>query len=80
MTFGLILLLHPDIDYSQFRGKGLGGLGIAGGILTCVAGAIGVVSYKAPQNHCKAGLHLLFSSLACCVSVVGIIFFTFGVM
>ena len=53
----------------------LGIFGIVEGALICVAGALGIASYKDPQNYYKNGCHMGFSILACCVSVLGILFF-----
>ena len=75
LTFGLALLLYPDVDNVLF-----GGAGVVGGSLICVAGAFGTVSYKAPQSHCKYGLHMAFSILVCCVSFLGVGVFSVGVM
>ena len=54
-------------------------LGIAVGAPIFVAGALGIVSYKDPQNHCKNGLHMVFSILTCFASGVGIGLFLAGV-
>ena len=75
LTFGLALLLYPDVDNVLF-----GGAGVVGGSLICVAGAFGIVSYKAPQSHCKNGLHMAFSILVCYVSFLGVGVFSVGVM
>ena len=76
VTFGLALLFYPE-DLRDFSWIGI--VGIVGGTLTSVAGAVGIVSYKDPENHCKNGLRMAFAILACCVSAVGIGFFSTGV-
>lgn len=76
ITFGLALLFYPE-DLEDFSWIGI--VGIVGGPLISVAGAVGIVSYKDPENHCKNGLRMAFSIFACCVSVVGIGFFSTGV-
>ena len=62
-------------DYSRS-----GFVGIVGGTLIFVAGGVGIVLYKDPQNYSKNLSRMAFSILACCVSVVGIGFFSEGVM
>ena len=53
-------------------------VGIVGGALIFVAGALGIASCKDPQNHCKNGFHMAFCIVACFASVVGIGFFSAG--
>ena len=53
-----------------------GFIGIAGGILVCIAGVVGIVSYKDSQNHCKNGFHMACSILAFFMSGVGIGYFS----
>ena len=66
-------------DFYYFSwAKILGVVGIAVGVLICVAGALGIVSYKDPQNDCKNGFHMAFCILACFASSVGIGFFSTG--
>ena len=57
-----------------------GSVGIAGGALIFVAGALGIASYKDPQNHGKNVFHMVFSILACCASALGISCFIVGVL
>ena len=76
VSFGSALLFYPkDLQGLSW----IGYVGIVGGTLISVDGAVGIVSYKDPENHCKNGLRMAFSILACCVSVVGIGFFSTGV-
>ena len=71
---------RPYFDYFDLSLSGiLGIVGIVGGAVICAAGALGIVSCKDPQNHCKNGCHMTFSILACSASVVGIGFFSPGV-
>ena len=68
---------HPYYDYEYSTWSViLGIVGIVAGAVICVAGALGIISCKDPQNHCKNGLHMAFCILACCASVVGIGFFS----
>lgn len=53
--------------------------GIAGGAVICVAGGLGIASYKDSQNYCKNGFHMAFSILAWLASGVGISIFSLGV-
>ena len=76
VAFGVTLLFYPE-DHKDYSWSGI--VGIIGGPLIFVAGVVGIVSYKDPQNYCKNGLHMAFSILACCVSVVGAGFFSEGV-
>ena len=39
-------------DFQLVAGTG-GITGIAGGAVICVAGGLGIASYKGPQNYCK---------------------------
>ena len=59
ITFGLALLFYPE-DLEDFSWIGI--VGIVGGPLISVAGAVGIVSYKDPENHCKMDYawHFLF--------------------
>ena len=76
VSFGSALLFYPkDLQDLSW----IGYVGIVGGTLISVDGAVGIASYKDPENHCKNGLRMAFSILACCVSVVGIGFFSTGV-
>ena len=76
---GIALVFYRDsYDYYLSWSVILGIIGIAGGALIFVAGALGIVSYKDPQSHCKNGFHMTFSILACCASSVGIGCFSVG--
>ena len=77
ITFGLALLFYPEDFDKDYAWSGI--VGIVGGTLISVSGAIGIVSYKDPQNHSQNGLRMAFSVVACCVSSVGIGFFAAGV-
>ena len=55
-----------------FKGSIVAAHGIVGGVLICVAGCLGVLSLKDPKSHCKNGVHMGFSIVACCVSAIGI--------
>ena len=83
VIFGFALVFyqrHPYYDYYNLGWSAiLGIVGIVAGAVICVAGALGIVSCKDPQNHCKNGIHMAFCILACCASVVGIGFFSAGV-
>ena len=60
-------------------GAFIGGIvGIASGLLICVAGTLGIASYKDPQNYCKNGFHMAFSILAWFSSAAGIGVFSLG--
>lgn len=50
---------------------------IIGGFIICGTGCVGVSSIQDPKNHCKNGVHIGFSVLACCVSAVGIGIYSF---
>ena len=56
----------------------LGILGIIEGVLVCIAGAVSIGSCTDPQNNYKNGTFLGCSIFACCLSVVGIGFFSAG--
>ena len=58
---------------------GGGIIGIGGGSLICVAGALGIASYKDPQNYCKNGFHMAFSIIAWLASAAGIGYFSFSI-
>ena len=80
VIFGFTLRFYErrpyyDYEYSTWSVI-LGIVGIVAGAVICVAGALGIISCKDPQNHCKNGLHMAFCILACCASVVGIGFFS----
>ena len=69
LRFALVFLLRSLIG---------GIIEIAVGAPIFVSGALGIVSYKDPQSHCKNGFHMTFSILACCASSVGIGCFSVG--
>ena len=77
VTFGVTLLFYRE-DRNDYSRSGF--VGIVGGTLIFVAGGAGIVLYKDPQNYSKNLSRMAFSILACCVSVVGIGFFSEGVM
>ena len=58
----------------------IGIVGIFGGIIICVAGALGIISYKDRNNQNKNAFHMAFSIIGCCVSIVGIYFDTADLM
>ena len=82
VIFGLTLVFYERHSYRRdFRDSfsGIFGIvGIVGGAVICVAGALGIASCKDPQNHCKNGFHMAFCIVACCTSVIGIGFFSAG--
>ena len=76
VTFGVTLLFSPE-DCKDYSWSGI--VGIIAGTSTFVDGVVGILLYKDLQNYCKNELHMAFSILACCVSVVGVGFFSEGV-
>ena len=86
IIFGFSLLFDrckkDSSYYFDFQlAAGTGGItGIAGGAVICVAGGLGIASYKDPQNYCKNGFHMAFSILAWLASGVGISIFSLGVL
>lgn len=83
VIFGLAVVLNQNNLHQNYFGKVWslisGVIGIAGGTLVYVTGAVGIASYKDPQNSSKNGVHMTFSILACSVSVVEIGVFAIGV-
>ena len=73
VAFGVTLLFYPE-DRKDYSYSGI--VRIVGGTLIFVAGGVGIVSYKDPQNYNKNALCMAFSILACCVSVVRAGFFS----
>ena len=79
VIFGIILLYYRKDDspsYSDwfwpFVMSLLGIYGIIAGILVCIAGTFGFGSHKDPQSCIGIGC----SICVCCLSVVGIAFFS----
>ena len=73
-SFGIVVVIHGD-DADRFDDTmTIGILGIVGGVIIFVAGALGIISYKDRNNQSKTAFHLAFSIMACCVSIMGIYF------
>lgn len=79
LTFsvGIAVVSHGENADNAMK---IGIVGIFGGIIICVAGALGIISYKDHNNQNKNAFHMAFSIIGCCVSIVGIYFDTAELM
>ena len=74
VPFGIALSSHGEGLGGIFNPFVTGILAIVAGAVFCVAGVLGIMSYKDQRNHTKNGYHMGFSIVACCISVVAIFF------
>ena len=73
-SFGIALSLHGNGRGEIYDPMVTGILAIVVGVISFVAGVLGVISYKDQRSHSKNGFHMGFSITACCISVVAIFF------
>ena len=78
VSFGITVVLHGQDAANFDNAMRIGIVGILGGVISCVCGALGIVSYKDPENQSKNRFHMVFSIIACWVSIVGINFDAIG--
>ena len=74
VSFGIALSSHGEVLGESFDPLVTGILAIVAGAIFCITGVLGIMSYRDESNHTKNGLHMGFSIIACCISVVAIFF------
>ena len=78
ISFGIALSSHGEVLGDIGGPMTIGILAIVAGVIFCVTGVLGVMSYRDQRNHTKNGFHMGFSIIACCISVVAIFFDSVG--
>ena len=73
-SFGITVVIHGEDGDNFNNTMKIGIVGIVCGVIICVAGALGIISYKDRNNQSKNAFYIAFSIIACCVSIVGIYF------
>ena len=74
------MVLHGE-DAANFDDALIIGIaGVLRGFIICFSWALGIISYKDPENQTKNCFHMAFSIIAYCVSIVGISFDAIGLV
>lgn len=66
-SFGIAVVSHGENADNAMK---IGIVGIFGGIIICVAGALGIISYKDHNNQNKNAFHMAFNYKIFCTLVV----------